>query len=200
MIDMEELRQEASGVSTAPSDGQSRALTILASELLAVEAKIAEHESAISDLKKRQKAIKFTELPDLMKEIGQDKVGLPSWNCDVLLEAYYHANISADWDSDRREVAFAHLDSVGGGDIIKTQLSLSAGRGEYDKMQRVAARVRQMLAEEDLSAEMTMDLSVPWNTLTAFVKEQVRAGTVIDLEKLGATVGSTVKIKKRKEV
>jgi hypothetical protein len=39
---------------------------------------------------------------------------------------------------------------------------------------------------------------VHWKTLTAFVKEQVRQGSPLPLETLGATVGKVVKIKERK--
>jgi hypothetical protein len=50
-----------------------------------------------------------------------------------------------------------------------------------------------------LEVSYSSKLSVPWNTLTAFVKEQVEKGAVLPLDILGATVGRVVKLKARKD-
>jgi hypothetical protein len=42
-------------------------------------------------------------------------------------------------------------------------------------------------------------MEIPWNTLTAFVKEQCELGAALELDTIGATVGRVVKIKPRKK-
>ena len=101
----------------------------------------------------------------------------------------------------------------GRSDIVRNVVEFSFGRGDSakvgvlleildsdgfrDEFARLVHEVEPNRNDLELP-QPSIAQSVPWNTLTAFVKEQVEAGTVIDLKKLGATVGQVVKLKKRK--
>jgi hypothetical protein len=133
------------------------------------------------------------ELPDLFNEVQVDSVGLaPEGNqpgYDAKLSPYYHANIPAD----RAIEAFAWLDAEGHGDLIKNVITVELGRGDNETAKAV------QYALDDLGIEYSTKLSVPWNTLTAFVREQVeRYSRVPPLDILGAEIGQIVKLKERK--
>jgi len=198
-----ELAGEASDLSNIPSEEGSRRLAKLGTELMQLDQRIEELTERLKTAQERHTAIRTRDMPALMEEVGQDRIGIPGVGdrpgVDLVLESYTHANISADWGSERREAGFREIVRAGGADIIKSTMVVLAGRREMTKMRRLAQRVQQMLAELELEASLEMRLDVQWNTLTSWLKEQLKAGAVLDLEKLGATVGSVVKIKQRRD-
>ena len=152
-------------------------------------------------LKERQASLltlKQKTLPDFFNEIGIDNLGLPAEGnlpaYDAKLVPYYHANIGADWDTERQEAAFGYLAAQEGGEaMIKTVITVELGRGD----RKVAEKVEAAL--DKIKVPYSRKLGVPWNTLTAWVKEQIeRHKTTPDLNLLGATVGSVVNLKERK--
>lgn len=160
-------------------------------EIADLEARTKEAKAIVLDLKQKK-------LPDIYDEVGIDNLGLPGEGnlpaYDCRLEPYYHANISSDWESEKRVNAFNYLEKVKAGDLIKSVYIVVVPRGK----RKTAIAVQKAL--EKLGVEFSTDLSVPWNTLTAWVKEQVeKKNTTPDLEVLGATVGRVVKLKERKE-
>ena len=160
---------------------------------LALQQRIADLTEESKLLSKQLTDMAMRELPDLFNEIQVDKVGLaaegnqPAY--DAVLSPYYHANIPQD----RQTEAFAWLDKEGHGDIIKNVITIELGRGENEK----AEQITYMLDEFEI--EYTRKLTVPWNTLTAFVREQVeKYNRIPPLDILGAVIGQIVKLKERK--
>jgi hypothetical protein len=143
----------------------------------------------------------------------------------VKAENYYKANIAAEWEPQRRAEAFGWLDANGHGDLIRTDVTLSFAREDrafatqlvnWLKAIDLAGLIR-VLAEND---ELVVDLAlpeglrnvaagknspvlpgvtakenVPWNTLTAWLKEQVEKGNTPPLDTIGGEVGRIVKLK-----
>lgn len=185
----------------APAEEESRRLTVLGRELYAVDSEIKRLETQLAELQERKKVITTKELPDYLRAVGQDKIGLPEFSVDLVMEPYYHANIKAEWAPEKREAAFSYLEKRGDGDLIKTEVSFLFGRADLEKVRWFQAYLKTLqhyLGTEDYMPEPSVQMTVPWNTLTAFVREQVTVGAEIDLDVLGATVGSIVKIKPRK--
>ncbi len=152
--------------------------------------RLTEAKAAVLDLKHKK-------LVDLMHEAGVDKVGLPAEGnqppYDATLSPYYHANIAANWEPTKRQAAFNWLEGEGHGDLVKTVITITLGRDQRDAAREIQAEL------EHRGFSVSAQLDVPWNTLTAFVREQVeKHGTVPPLETLGATVGQVVKLKARK--
>jgi hypothetical protein len=173
------------------------ALRAAARELRDKEREIADLDERLKAAKAEANEMRHKRLVDLMQEAGVDRVGLPAEGnqpaADAVLSPYYHAVIAADWEPDRRQVAFSWLESAGHGDLIKTVLTVAFGRDERAR----AKEIQQYL--ELMSIPYTAQLDVPWNTLTAFVREQVeKYHSVPPLETIGATVGQVVKLKARK--
>lgn len=159
-------------------------------ELTDAEAKVSSLKARIGDISRR-------ELPDLLEEVGLKALSLegdgdmPDY--DLELQPFYHANIAADWEDERKQAAFDWLDENDHGDLIKAVVTVELARGENDARKRLEETLHE------LGMEFRSELTVPWNTLTAFVKEQIENGEALPLELLGATVGKVVKMKERKK-
>jgi len=175
-----------------------------------LELEIKQMEDDLANSKRELLAMRHEELPDLMSQAGTTlwaivaEGNLPAF---VAKSApYYKANIAAEWDAERRQRAFDWIaardpDTKGPGprggdnpDIIKTVITIELGRGERELAQKVEAGLRKQ------GIPFSTRLDVPWNTLTAFVRELVEARKVMPpLDLLGATVGRIVTIKPEKD-
>lgn len=140
----------------------------------------------------------FKHLPDLLDGVGVPSIELaPEGNMPGVVakvEPYYKANISADWEPEKRQDAFTWLDTNGHGDLIKTEVIVSFNRD----MRGDALK----FAEEQRAAgySVTTKENVPWATLTSWLKEMVEKHKIMPpLETLGATVGRVVKLKPTKD-
>lgn len=182
----------------APSESSLERVRAILREARDKDREIADLEERTKTAKAVVLDLKQKKLPDIYDEVGIDNLGLPAEGnmpaYDCPLEPYYHANISVDWEEDKRAAAFAYLDGINAGDLIKSVFIVALPRGN----RKIALAVEKALGK--LRVEFTTDLSVPWNTLTAWVKEQVeKRNTTPNLDLIGATVGRVVKLKQRKE-
>lgn len=219
---MSQLEAEAADLSVIPSEEKSARLRELGMELVSVDLEIARMERDLQSKKERRLALMHREMPDVMMDMGQDVIGLPDAGengVDLELRPYFKAGISAEWDEERRREGFDHLVELGGASLIRNTVTLAFDRGDHEKVEVVKAALRsdeflellqtmapQVVGRDDLTFEIPppeVGMVVPWNTLTSFVREWHGAShdesdPVMDLEKLGATVGHVVKIKPRK--
>lgn len=199
----EEMADAEKDVSGVASDKELSGLREKAQELVEKEKAKKEAESTLKELNKEIYELQMTTLPSIMTELGMDRYGLAEAGVDIILGDYAKANIAADWEDEKREEGFAHLEELGVADIIRTEVSFSFGRDQYAHAVTLVAMLNLMAEriEEFGGTEIpvpSIKKSVPWNTLTATVKELLKKGEVVNLEKLGATVGNIVKIKERK--
>lgn len=200
MMPKQQIPDHLEGVTEEQPPGHSdklEAIQKLAEEMRDLEFKNQDLKEQQESNNKRIQKIKFETLPEALTEVGMDKVGIPASGnlpaCDLVLKPYYKANISADWDVDRRNRAFNWLISEGNGDLIKHTIVIEFGLREEQEARDVA----QLLKSENIS--YTVSMMVPWNTLTSFVKEEIEDhGRIPPLDLLGATIGQIVEFKKRK--
>jgi len=136
------------------------------------------------------------DLPALFEEAQVDNIGLSDYNVDMILMNYYHANIAADWPEDQREAAFSLIEKEGAGDLIRYVVSVSFNKDEYQAAKKLQEDLTRM------GIVPTVQKTIPWKTLTAWLKEQWEKRphffTLEILELLGASVGKVVKPKERK--
>lgn len=194
---LEQFARAADGLAAVP-DSKMQEMAKLAGELVELDTEIQELEKTLKDKKTRRHLVQTKDLPDLMNEIGVDVTGVDGVR--VELKQKCHASISSSWEDAKKQRAFEHLREIGGEDLIKQSLLVTAGRGSDEKMLAVAQRVQQMLAELELEAAVKMEPSVQWNTLTAFVRSVLEEGsTPVDLEVIGATYETVAEIVRKKE-
>lgn len=180
-----------------PSEDRLEKVRVILRQARDTERRIVDLEAALKEAKGQVLELKQKTLPDLFDEAGIDNLGLPAEGnlpaYDCKLGPYYHANIGAEWEEERRQAAFKYLEDQGSGDLIKSAYIVLVPRGKRAFAKKVEAALTK------LGAEFTSKLDVPWNTLTAWVKEQVeKKNNTPDLAVLGATVGRVVSLKERK--
>jgi len=153
---------------------------------------VADLEARLSAKKKELDTMTKQVMPDLLEEAGVSSItidaegNLPPYVAKVV--PYYHANIAKSWGEQQRQAAFDWLKEHNAGDIIKTIFTVRLGLGEHTKAQQVYKALKE------LDVEVDQEQSVPWTTLTSYIKEQVEGNKAPPLDLLGAEVGKVVKI------
>ena len=117
---------------------------------------------------------KLTEfdIPTYLKALGMTSYRLTDGS-SVDVTTKYDAQISEE----RREAAHAWLRAHNFGDLIKNQVIIDVGKGNDEKVQRLAT----LAAELGLTADHKE--TVHAGTLKAFVKEQIEKQSVVDLDR-----------------
>lgn len=163
-------------------------------EVADLQERIDAHEKRLNHLLTKELVDMFTEaqVPEIV--LGAEH-NWPAYRATKV--PYYKANISSEWDEDRQLKGFAELEKHGGEALVRTLVTVDLPRG---KGQRAKARkLRQWLAKNGFDSSER--LSVPWNTLTAWLREQYTKfpnDPKPDLEAIGAHVGEVVRLTEEK--
>lgn len=197
MADLTEfLQAEAAAIkATPPADAALAEARQLAEELYTVDTSISQLEQQLQAAKDARKELVQRKLPTYFDQIGLDRIGLPEHGVDMVVEPYYHANIPEE----KQAQAFDWLEANGHESLIKLTITISLNRGDYEFGKKLQDRIAAFVSANKVKVDLQSKLGVPWNTLTAFVREQTEAGVALPLDLLGATIGRIVKIKKRKK-
>lgn len=153
---------------------------------------IKELEERTAEKKKLLTQLSMTDMPDLFEQhhvrsIGLDAEGnLPAY--DVTSKPYYHAVLPKEKDAGLR-----WLEEEGHGDMIRRAYTVNLQKDSEEE----ARALRAFLEEHDMAFEEKE--TVPWTTLTAFVREQIeKRHKTPPLDILGAFVGRKVELKPKR--
>lgn len=164
------------------------AISKLASKQKTLADEVAALETRLKTVKSDLQRVEEHDLPEAMDAVGMEEFKLTD-GTKIKISTFYNASISPD----RKDEAFEWLDERGHGGLIKTEVSLEFGRGELD----VAREFMVWLKSEkpDLSPEFAQ--SVHWQTLRAFVREQIESPTedaTLPLDLFGVFIGRKAKL------
>jgi hypothetical protein len=167
-------------------------------EARSLEVEIETLNERTSEKNKELSTIRHETLPEMFAAVGIDTLGVPAEGnypaYDCKLANFYRANIPTSWSPEKRKEAFDYIEKSGDGDLIKTEYVVLLPRGERKNAKALEAFLKKS------KLEYTVDMSIPWATLTAYVKERIeKHGDVLPLDKLGAQVGMVVKVTKRRD-
>jgi len=174
---------EADKFDTVSTEGASR-LSNLIRESMDLDSKIADAEQYLKDLKYKKRKVNEEDIPALMQEMGMDSITVDG-NM-VALRQFVHARITED----KREEAFAWIRSVGEGDIIKNDVTVSFSSGQDN----LAGAVVDDLRNQGL--DPAQKTHVHPQTLKAWVKGRIESGKEIDFDTFGVFVGTEATIKR----
>lgn len=170
-----------------------RAQVALARELEMQKADLEEQLSSISS--SLSKLYRVT-LPTMLDEAHVPSITLDTEGnmpaVEVKALPFYSANIAASWPPEKRQAAFKWLDDNGHSDLIKTEVIAQFPREARDNALKFANQA------EKYDATTSLKEVVNSQTLTAWLKEQVEAGSVPPLEIIGGVIGRHAKLKVKK--
>jgi hypothetical protein len=162
--------------------------------------RIEDAEEIVKSLRNEKRELEFVTLPTLFMQNKITAISLaPEGNMpgyEAEIRDYYHANINAKWLPERKQAALDWLQKHKLGDIIKTVITIELGLGQSKVTTKLLAAIRT------LKIPFTKQQSVPWNTLTAVVREMYQDGKPLkdsELNMLGAQVGKIVTLQPKKE-
>src|SRR5262245_51840119 len=115
-------RQMAQDAVSPPADALARIRDLvrlrrdLKAEIESLEERLKERQSVVKELE-------YSTLPNLFTDIGIDRLGVPAEGNSPAVKAelkdYYKAVIQAEWTEERRLAAFARMQALGMGDLIR---------------------------------------------------------------------------------
>lgn len=139
-------------------------LVILCNRLAEMQAHASEQEEIAKQAKANARMVAEQMIPTLMEEIGVEKLTLPDGR-DVSVSTAYRATAN-------RPDQFKWLEDHGHGSIIKKKVEVTL---DNDVPERVVEDLLSKITEEGYD-EVKVAKAVPWNTLSAFVKEDIEGG------------------------
>lgn len=180
------INMEADAAETrAPSDDKLNAVSNLIEAQVTAENLVSEIDSDLKEAKEHLRLIREERLPEAMRIAGVIDFTTTDFY-SVSLKDVYYANIKPDNQID----AFAWLKEEGHDDIIKNDVNLSFGRGE--EQLAIDAVDRLVAAGYTPSTKK----HIHWQTLRAFVKEQMIKGVNLP-DSIDVHVVPTTKVKRK---
>jgi len=167
---------------------------------------IFEIQQLQENLRERNKEfseLRYEKLPTLFAQNGVDRIdlqaegNLPAYT--VAMADHFHANIKAEWPQDQKDAAFDWLENKGLGDLIKRIIEIRLGLDEVKLYQQI---MTALLKIPKIREHLHETRSVPWNTLSSWLREEYKQGGElgdIDLQRIGGFVGKVVNLKPSKE-
>lgn len=156
---------ESDAAPTAPSDALAR-ISDLARLMTEQQAEVSRIEDELSAAKRELLRTETEDLPELMRELGLGELKLTDGS-KVTIKDDVHCGLSEE----RRAAGLAWLEEHDFGGMIKTELSISFGRGEAEIAAELAEKVAELVDRDVLLAR-----NVHAATLKAFIKEQLALG------------------------
>lgn len=165
------------------------------------QSEVADLRERIDLIEKRNSYLLTKELVDMFTEAQVPELVLGAegnWPAYRAVKVpYYKANISSEWDDERQQRGFQELEKHGAQDLIRTLVTVDLPRGKGQR-----AKADKLLRWLDKNGyNCSEKLSVPWNTLTAWLREQFTKfpnEPKPDLEAIGAHVGEVVRLTEEK--
>jgi hypothetical protein len=196
-----ELEAEASKASELPA---TTTVTLdqvhsMGREAANLQRRIETGEKLISQLKQDRYKLLNETMPQAMDELKVKKIDVDGYVLSV--GPYFKAAIKVDDPEEQRERAFQWVEKEGGGDIIKSQVVVDFPKEMLDRAEELALELTKRYHNYE-SISVTVARSVPWATLTSWLKgwwesppKKGKKKSPIPLEDLNATVGRVVAIK-----
>ena len=166
-------------------------VTTIAAEcqkLKSLQDDIERAEEHVDNLKKMADDISSRVIPELLAEQGLTSLKLADGS-SVTVKREYRCTLPKE--DERRQSAYNWLRENGLGDIIKNNVSVTFGRGEDDKAQRLL----DLAASNGFEPNQKSD--VAWNTLTALFQERVESGLDMPSEVFSTWIKDTTKITRK---
>lgn len=170
-------------MSEALNSDALKELARLSAALIEAEEEVERLDRAMKDAKERARILREQEIPDYMQELGLSKIVLETGETVA-----YKDDVRLEWDNEKKSRAFVWLEENDFGGLIKTNVIAEFGKGEIEKAKALLER----LESEGFSASFKRDVN--FQTMCAFLREQIEKGAPVPLDEWGATPIKKAKI------
>lgn len=135
---------------------------------------IASKEQELADAKEKLRVLLQVEIPESMDDMGVAHIKTTT-GLTVTIKSDLKANISKE----NQSAAFAWLEKNGFADIIKGEVVVPFDRGQIKEKRALCEKLRKQ-GLQPVDRE-----NIHWQTLRAFVKEQIEQGTNVPMDVFG---------------
>lgn len=160
-------------------------ITRLANLQLELQSSVERMELDIKEEKEKLRRVQEQDLPEALDAVGMSDFTLKS-GFKIAVSPFYNASIPGE----RKDEAYKWFDDNGHGGMIKAAVEISFSRGEIE----FARQFIEWLNTQYTDLNVEFKQAVHWQTLRAFVKEQVESGAALPIDLLGVFVGRKAKI------
>lgn len=183
-------------VDTAPATNTLADIHAKVSELRENELTKFQLEEQLKAINIRIRDILWGELPKLMDDAMVPAVTIAEEGNKPAYSVKITDDYKAVLPEENREAGLAVIKQRGGEDLIKAQFVVSFGMGDSKAIKKFEG-----LLEKAGIVNYESKLSVPWNSLTAWFREEYKKKPwpMQAMEAIGATVGRVAKVVKQKE-
>lgn len=168
---------------TAVAPDTLKVLQSTLQEAVEMEQLTEKMEEDLKAAKAQLNSIKANRIPDLMAELGMENMMWHGW--EIKVADFVSGSLPAEPEKRKRAIAWLEANDAGG--LIKTEVKIPFGKGQYDEAKKVA-----MAFEADGYAP-SLDIGVHSSTLQAFARERLKSGETLDIETLGLFTGRIAK-------
>lgn len=158
-------------------------MAALARALVDADGSVEQAELNLKEAKERARILREETIPSAMQELGLEELKL-----DTGQKLSVKQDVYASIPSAQKDAAFQWLEDNGFGGLIKVEVAADFRKGEAEN----AMALFRELQERGL--QVGFDQSVHAQTLKAFLREQLAAGTNVPLDIFGARPVWTAKI------
>lgn len=148
---------------------------------------LAELENQVSLTKEALRRVMEQDLPEAMDAVGMTEFKLDD-GTTIKVKPFYAASIPEE----RKDEAFEWLKDHDFDGLIKADVTVKFGKGEFEVAQSFLNFIRGF---NEKAIEPDYKESVHWQTLRAFVKEQIEGGHPLPLDMFGVFVGRKAELK-----
>lgn len=160
------------------SDNHLRLISSHANRMRWLQEEIAAVEDRLKQLKEQLRLCQEVELPEAMDSVGMADFSLSD---GTMIGVKGLINVSIR--KDKRPVAYQWIREQGHGGIIKTEISLSFGKGEDNRAQEVIRALRES------GLNPTLEEGIHPQTLQSWAKEMVQGGKALPEELFSVFTG-----------
>lgn len=158
-------------------------MAALARALVDADASVEQAEVNLKEAKERARILREETIPSAMQELGLEEIKL-----DTGQKLSVKQDVYASIPSAQKDAAFHWLEENGFGGLIKVEVAADFRKGEADAALELFKELQQR------GLQVGFDQSVHAQTLKAFLREQLAAGTNVPLDLFGARPVWTAKL------
>jgi hypothetical protein len=205
----DELAAEAAA---APKEDKTDSLAAIkkhAAEAARLSKQVEGWEADIAKAKTRRYEIVTKDLVEIMNRVGVPRIEVDQ--IEFYTDMEFKASISADWDDDKKNEAYRHLEQdLDAGDLINYQVTTSFPKDSEELAHKFMEFAAEWIKNNtNATIDMEVKKAVPWKRLSSWLKvawemrqdpARVKKEKLkpIDLDKIGGSVFALVRMKPAK--